>query len=334
MCWEFLIKHMESIDILKNEIRKTFYDEWKSHGFPCSVFIGKLNELAQNHKLGNKEVLIILDELIDTYEVARLDNMSFTGKPNGILVYEDLNNELKFEANLLRRKIMKFLKSKYEQDPTLIIDEQDVQSKFPDYTTVELFREIQFLKETYKIDASFTSGYTYAIILSKISWGHLKTEQDFIDTFPINNDESGKYVKVTHDILRDLHTNLDQILNTLKWDSVKSEFNEGNTRLSKKDYAGAVKDYYSALESAIKYKLTSSNVQFGSGASLKDLTSALEKSGLIPRNYKHVFDFVNSIRSPRSHGLGTSTEVVTIHEKEALLMKNHVSSLIVYLAQI
>lgn len=324
---------MESIEVLKNEIRKAFYTEWKSHGFPTSVFIGKLNELAYGHGLGDKEVLIILDELTDIYEVGRLDNMSYKGRPNGVLVYEDLHEELKFESNNLRRAILKFLKSKYEQDPISVVDEQDVQSEFVEYTPIELFREIQFLKETYKLDVSFTSGYTYAIILSKISWSHLKTEQDFITAFPVNNDESGNYLKVTHDILHDLHTNLDQIINALNWDSVKAELTEGNSRLSKKDYVGAVKDYYSALESAIKYRLTTASIPFGSGASLRDLTSALEKNGLIPRNYKNVFDFVNSIRSPRSHGLGTNAEVVSIHEKEALLMKHHVSALIVYLAQ-
>lgn len=324
---------MQNQEILKNEIRKSFYSKWKKHGFPTSISISTLNELAQQHGLENKDVLIVLDELVDTFEVARLDTMSFTGKPNGVLVFEELNSEQRYEANKLRRKLFKFLKSKYVQDPTSIVDENDIQQEFPELRPEEVFREIQFLKETYKLEACLTSGYTFAIILSKISWGNFRTETDFNNKFPTNNDESGDYAKVTHDILNGLHTNLHQLLINLKWENARIELIEGDERLAKKDYVGAVKDYYSALESAIKYRLTSANIAFSTGSSLKDLTSALEKNGLIPRNYKNIFDFVNSIRSPRSHGLGTGTDIVQVHEKEAVLMKNHVASTIVYLAQ-
>jgi hypothetical protein len=49
---------------------------------------------------------------------------------------------------------------------------------------------------------------------------------------------------------------------------------------------------------------------------------------LIPVNYQAMFGFADSIRSPRSHGAGGNVEEIEIGQAEALLIGNHVRTLL------
>jgi hypothetical protein len=65
----------------------------------------------------------------------------------------------------------------------------------------------------------------------------------------------------------------------------------------------------------------------------KDLSKAVARAGIVPTNFQALIDFANSIRSPRSHGSGprrgSLPSEVVVSQAEALLMANHVRSLIV-----
>jgi hypothetical protein len=56
------------------------------------------------------------------------------------------------------------------------------------------------------------------------------------------------------------------------------------------------------------------------------------KLDMIPTNYRALFGFIGSIRSPRRHGRGLRPVKVPVGPAEALLMGNHVRALLVYLA--
>jgi hypothetical protein len=64
---------------------------------------------------------------------------------------------------------------------------------------------------------------------------------------------------------------------------------------------------------------------------LKDLAKQAAAEGLIPTNYQALSGFIDTIRSPRSHGRGSKIEEIEVGKAEALLMANHTRALLVYL---
>jgi hypothetical protein len=93
----------------------------------------------------------------------------------------------------------------------------------------------------------------------------------------------------------------------------------------------AVREYYSALESGLKYALSEAGATYDEGAALKKLASRAAEARLIPVNYQAFFGFADSIRSPRSHGAGPTPVEVEVGQHEALLMGNHVRAALLYL---
>jgi hypothetical protein len=89
--------------------------------------------------------------------------------------------------------------------------------------------------------------------------------------------------------------------------------------------------YYSALESGLKYALTEIGATYDAGAALKRLATRASDEGLIPANYQAFFGFADSIRSPRSHGSGPTPVQVEVGAHEALLTANYVRTALLYL---
>jgi hypothetical protein len=92
-----------------------------------------------------------------------------------------------------------------------------------------------------------------------------------------------------------------------------------------------VSEYYSAVESGLKYRLAEAEVAFSDGAALQELAKVAAAHALIPTNYQALFGFLDSIRSPRKHGRGPKPDSVEVGPAESLLMANHARSLLVYL---
>jgi HEPN domain-containing protein len=76
----------------------------------------------------------------------------------------------------------------------------------------------------------------------------------------------------------------------------------GDREYSDKDWVNAVREYYSALESGLKYALAEVGATYDEGAALEKLAGRATEEGLIPPNYQAFFGFADSIRSPRSRG--------------------------------
>jgi hypothetical protein len=66
---------------------------------------------------------------------------------------------------------------------------------------------------------------------------------------------------------------------------------------------------------------------------LKKLAAATAAAGVIPSNYQALFGFLDSIRSPFSHGQGARSVEIELGPAEALLMANHARALLFYLLQ-
>jgi hypothetical protein len=116
--------------------------------------------------------------------------------------------------------------------------------------------------------------------------------------------------------------------------NLSAPLNRGDEQYADGDWINAVREYYSALESALKYALREEAVEYAEANALKKLSGQVAAKGVIPINYQALFGFTDSIRSPRSHGsgpVGDGVREVEIGRAEALLIGNHVRTLLVYL---
>lgn len=95
-----------------------------------------------------------------------------------------------------------------------------------------------------------------------------------------------------------------------------------------------MREYYAALESGLKHRLDEAGTSYGGGDSLKALARAAADAGLIPTSYQAAFGFLDSIRSPRSHGRGSEPAELPVGPAEALLAGNHVRTLLLYLGHV
>jgi hypothetical protein len=115
--------------------------------------------------------------------------------------------------------------------------------------------------------------------------------------------------------------------------NARAELRRGDDRYGEINWPDAVGEYYSALESGLKYRLSELEVKYGDTAALRDLAREAAKTNAFPRNYQALFEFTDSIRSPRRHGAGPTPSAVQIGPAEALLIGNHVRTLLLYLGQ-
>jgi hypothetical protein len=143
---------------------------------------------------------------------------------------------------------------------------------------------------------------------------------------------------VVPDALQSLILDVEALLEKRGWTGAARELARGDEQYEQGHWTDAVREYYAALESALKHRLDEAGVAYPGGAALRDLAKQaasenLTSENLIPINYQAMFGFADSIRSPRSHGAGGSVEDVEVGKAEALLMGNHVRALLLYLGQ-
>jgi HEPN domain len=137
--------------------------------------------------------------------------------------------------------------------------------------------------------------------------------------------------EIVSDALRPLILDCEQLLRERGWTEASAELDEGDRAFADERWRDAVREYYRAVESGLKYRLTEAGVTYGGTTALRPLASLGVQGGLIPRNYQELFSFLNSIRSPKSHGGGPTPQDVPIGRNEALLMGNHARALLLYL---
>jgi hypothetical protein len=136
---------------------------------------------------------------------------------------------------------------------------------------------------------------------------------------------------VAPDALSDVIWSCKQLLKQRGWDTAMSELEAGDREYADGNWVNAVREYYRALESGLKYALTDAGATYDEGAALKRLATRAAETGSIPPNYQAFFGFADSIRSPRSHGAGPTPVEVEVGQHEALLMGNYVRAALLYL---
>lgn len=119
----------------------------------------------------------------------------------------------------------------------------------------------------------------------------------------------------------------------LRWSAALDELRAGDAQYADGNWLNAVREYYSALESGLKYALHTDGESYGETQALEKLAKRAAEAVLLPTNYQALFSFTSSIRSPVSHGAGPhgSATRVQVGAAEALLMRHHVRALLLYL---
>jgi hypothetical protein len=126
---------------------------------------------------------------------------------------------------------------------------------------------------------------------------------------------------------------LDALLLDHGWTGAATEIAAAEGQFRAKHWADAVAMFYAAVESGLKHRLDEAGVKYGDGAALRALARTAVEAMVIPANYQALFGFLDSIRSPRSHGAGAAPVAVEVGPAEAVLMANHARGLLLYLLQ-
>lgn len=126
---------------------------------------------------------------------------------------------------------------------------------------------------------------------------------------------------------------LDDALRERQWVSVIEDLDTAEREFRAHHWADSISHSYPAVESGLKFRISEAGDSSGDASALRKLVSQASTRGLIPANYQALFGFLDSVRSPRSHGRGPRPAIVEVGPAEALLMLNVARSLLTYLLQ-
>jgi len=175
-------------------------------------------------------------------------------------------------------------------------------------------------------------GRAHYVALTQAGYDLARDEDALRRTFPRTATEDEEaHAAVVPDVLAELVTSCEQILRDRGWTSALEELGRGDTQYAQGHWPDAAGEYYSAVESGLRYRLHEAGETPGEATALASLATHAAARGLIPTTYQALFSFLNSVRSPRKHGRGPRPEEVEVGQAEALLMGNHARALLVYL---
>lgn len=284
--------------------------------------------LAREHG-ADGEARALLRNLEDRGLFQREGDMCLDGE-GLVLRYEEEDNRRQFwQRNHLRRELLRVAGDRFDQEDDWLQYPED--EYFTDAASPEPLAAAQILQALGLLELQAFSG---AFMVRITPTGHelLQDEVALVRQLPISaaDDEEG-HAAVAADALAALITGVEDLLKERHWDAARRELRAGDGQFDDGHWDYAVREYYKALESGLKYRLKEAGVSYGKTAALRDLARTAAQNDLLPRNYQGLFGFTDSIRSPRSHGAGDGVVEVDVGPAEALLMGNHVRSLLLYL---
>lgn len=248
-----------------------------------------------------------------------------------VLRYEKADRPLFWERNKLRREILTVAASSYDEGQHDLRYEDDGE-RFVDAPWAEAFSASRTLEEMGLLEVQPFMGHNFRVGITSMGY---ELQRDFVElsqALPINAaEDEAAGENVARDAMAEAIRNVEELLAKREWTGAERELERGDAQYGAGHWADAVREYYAALESGLKHRLDEHKVNYGSGAALKDLAKLVAAENLIPVNYQALFGFIDSIRSPRSHGAGGEVEEVEIGRAEALLVANHVRALLLYL---
>ena len=302
-----------------------------SHG---EIFISlqDISAIAGSEKVPDNEVRAALRLLDDRGLLQVQDGGHFYSDGLGLaLKHEEAHRRLFWERNKLRREILRLAAESYDAgDGELVYQEKKEQ--FMDAPWAETFAASRTLAYMGFLDVRAAMGHNFWASITSTGYELQRDKRELARELPTSAAEDGAAsANVARDALHDLILSVEDLLAKRNWAGAARELQRGDDQYREGHWTDAVREYYAALESALKHRIDEADTEYSEGAALKDLARHSAANDLIPVNYQAMFGFVDSIRSPRSHGAGGQVKEVEVGQAEALLMANHVRALLLYL---
>ncbi len=273
---------------------------------------------------------LVWEKLIDTGMIVEKSRLNYDATPLAIW-YEVHQDRVGFRSrNALRRELLHLAASARKAGHELKFNEQG--ERFIDRSYVELMAAARPLEGWGFAKLREFLGRNFYLSITHEGYDLVGDEKALRQALPLDATEDIEaHAPVSGAALAEMIRSCEQLLEGRRWQSVSEELGRGDEQWTQGHWVDAVSEYYAAVESALKYRLTEGGAAYPPTAALKDLARQAAQHGLIPPNYQALFGFCDSIRSPRRHGRGPSIEEVEVGPAEALLLANHARALVLYL---
>lgn len=134
-----------------------------------------------------------------------------------------------------------------------------------------------------------TSGYVMLRITSE-GVRVASDPREVARTLPVSSTEDDEgTAQLVADAMGQLILDVEQLLGERGWAEALRELREGDDAFAEGRWRDAVREYYRAVESALKYRLAETSIVHSDSAALRKLASLAVEHELVPSNYQALF---------------------------------------------
>lgn len=328
---------MSTEDRLILRIARAAYEKSLANGF-SSFFGGEFETLADEVGASPHDALQARRRLEESGYLWESQHDFFRVMPALFLLHERQDRGAAYRQNKVRRHLLQET-ARLERESG---GESYIQWKTDDepYSPGELYTAARVLDNEGLIELKGDLPAIFNTTLTSRGYDASRDDRLLARLLPVNATEDEEaQLEVSPEALQPLIKNCEGALSTRGWKQALVEVQRGDNQFKEGDWVNAVREYYAAVESGLKYSIGAEDEPPSDEDDRKALNKLAKRAaaaGVIPTNYQALFGFTDSIRSPRSHGGGPKAQAggeVEIGRAEALLMANHARSLLLYLAQ-
>lgn len=324
---------MDATDRLRRAVAARAHEKFFADGYG---WIGSEDTDAARDeaRASERELQLVLREFCEGWLLEDKHHGSYVPTPHLAVWYETEVDRLAFhERNSLRRKMLATLLGA-DEGGFAGFDFNSDEEGWTEHSQGELVAAGRTLDA---LGLAEMRGQTSGYIMLRITAEGVRVASDARElsrTLPmsVTEDDEGA-AQIVADAMRPLILDVEQLLDERGWSEALAELKEGDNAFADERWRDAVREYYRAVESGLKYRLQEAGVSYGEASALRKLASTAAEHDLIPRNYQALFSFLDSIRSPKSHGGGPKPQDVPTGRNEALLLGNHARALLLYLGR-
>ena len=279
-----------------------------------------------------RQLQLVLREFTENWLLEDKHHGSYMTTPHLALWYEtEVDRDAFLERNQLRRKMLATL-LEADEEGSAGFDFNADEDGWTEHSQGELVAAGKTLDILGLVD---TRGQSSGYMMLRITAEGVRVASDpheLAKALPVSATEDDEGAEqIVADAMRALIFDVEQLLDARGWSEALAELKEGDDAFADERWRDAVREYYRAVESGLKYRLAEAGATFADSSALRKLAALAVQHDLVPPNYQDMFGFLDSIRSPRSHGGGPKPKPVPVGRNEAFLMGNHARALLLYL---
>jgi hypothetical protein len=323
---------------LKRAVAATAHQRALESGYP-NFFETEIYELGEEVGAAIHEARQVIRELCADYFLSEASNSYYQGTPLLLLYHEEFDRAAGYRQNEVRRYLLQSIneleKNSGSQGAAFVEfrwDDDDPYDPYEQFTAAKVLDGLNLISMSERgLPAIFGAS------LTSRGYDLLRDERQLAEALPLSpTDDAMERAPVAPDVLKTVITSCEEMLKARGWNQGLVELERGDAAYKRRDWVTAVREYYNALESGLKYALGDAEIGHGDGSALRKLSVRAAEAKFIPLNYQQLFGYIDSVRSPRSHGGGPEADragEIEIGAAEALLLGNLARTLLLYLGQ-